>query len=342
MSTLLEHPQTLLPSSTLSLPNNQRLHWQQDILSHNFYDFNNNHELLLTLAQDLAEKHLNQQSQETISLINQPNGLTHLHLKGFPQDPVLPITPLDGKRPHTKLTWVSEMVLLGIIRSALKYEPFSYLEQKQGDLVQNIVPIPGLEHTQSNASSDHFDWHSDDASLIRACRPEGIILSCLRNDQTTATLFASVDDIIAGMNPLDVEILRQPRFRVCTPHSFHLYGGKLLYSEPRPILSEGPSGTEIALATYNVQPVDPQDDEATLALWGLKGALRSPVSQSFILQPGELLIISNVCGLHARTPIAGDRWLQRTYFRRDLNKLRRLTSTHETCRVFSSEQLFLL
>ena len=78
MSTLLEHPQTLLPSSTLSLPNNQRLHWQQDILSHNFSDFNNNQQLLLTLAQDLAEKHLNQQLQETISLINQPNGLTHL------------------------------------------------------------------------------------------------------------------------------------------------------------------------------------------------------------------------------------------------------------------------
>lgn len=342
MSTLLERPKTLPPSSTLSLPKNQKFHWQQDILSHNFSDFNNNPKLLLTLAQDLAEKHLNEQIKETISLINQPNGLTHLHLKGFPQDPLLPITPLDGKRPHTKLTWVSEMVLLGIILGALKSEPFSYLEQKQGDLVQNIVPIPGLEHTQSNASSDHFDWHSDDAPLIRACRPEGIILSCLRNVGNTATLFASVDEIITRMNPLDVEILRQPRFRVCTPHSFHLYGGKVLYSEPRPILTEGLSGTEIALATYNVQPVDPQDEEANLALWSLKGALRSPVPESFILQPGELLIISNVHGLHARTSISGDRWLQRAYFRHDLNDLRRFTSSNETCRIFKSEQLFLL
>lgn len=79
-----------------------------------------------------------------------------------------------------------------------------------------------------------------------------------------------------------------------------------------------------------------------MALWGLQGALRPPVTKAFVLEPGDVFILSNVRGLHARTEIVGERWLQRCYFRQNLDNLRQITNSSETCRVFSSEKLFLL
>jgi hypothetical protein len=314
--------------------------WQKDALS--IRPNNSDASLLLPVAKDLAKCYLSNQMKDQISQINQRGRLSHLHLTSLPRDPNLPPTPLDGKRPDTKKTWVSEIVQLGIIAYALESQVFSYFEQKDGALVQDIAPIKGLENSQSNSSSGKFSWHSDDANFKRDFRAEGIMLCCLRNEGGTATLFASVDEITNAMNPIDLKVLRQPRFRVRTPESFKLYDGKVIYSEPRPILTEGEAGTEIAIATYNVQPVDPQDEEATSALWALHLALRPPVAKSFVLEPGDVLIISNVCGLHARSPISGDRWLQRCYFRKDLTALRRVTNSTDNCRVFSSEKLFLL
>jgi L-asparagine oxygenase len=314
--------------------------WQTDALSirPNSPDLS----LLLPAAKELAKNYLSNQMRDQIAQINQRGGLSHLHLRSLPRDPHLPPTPRDGKRPDTKQTWVSEIVQLGIIAYALESQVFSYFEQKDGALVQEIAPIKGLENSQSNSSSGKFGPHSDDATFKRDFRAEGIILYCLRNEGGTATLFASVDEIIAAMNPIDVKMLRQPRFRVRTPESFKLYDGKVIYSEPRPIITEGEAGSEIALATYNVQPADPQDEEATTALWALRLALRPPVAKSFVLEPGDILIISNVRGLHARSPILGDRWLQRCYFRKDLTALRHVTNSTDNCRVFSSEKLFLL
>lgn len=177
---------------------------------------------------------------------------------------------------------------------------------------------------------------------MRSLRAEGIILYCIHNKGGTETLFAPIDEIIDRMNPLDVEVLRQPRFRVRTPESFKHYGGKIIYSEPRSIITDGVAGAEIALATYNVQPDDEQDDEAMMALWGLRSVLRSSVTKSFVLNPGDMLIISNVRGLHARSTITGDRWLQRSYFRQSLTDLRRFTNSSGSCCVFKSENLVLL
>ncbi len=59
-------------------------------------------------------------------------------------------------------------------------------------------------------------------------------------------------------------------------------------------------------------------------------------------QAGDLLLFSNVKGLHARDSIMGDRWLQRVYFRKSLAELRHVTESQQDCRVFSSEELVLL
>lgn len=299
--------------------------------------------LLISIAKDLAAQFLPQELRQQISQINKTGGLTHLHIKGLPQDDYLPKSPVDGNLPVGKRSFVSEIILLGIISEALGAEVFAYQEEKNGDLVQNIAPIKGLEKTQSNASIGKFGWHSDDVPFKRPYRAEGIALYCLRNQSRTLTYFADIDDIIKALHPMDLKVLREPRFRVRTPESFRLYGGKMVYSEPRAIITDGEAGAEIVLATYNILPVDDDDDEALDALYALNLALRTPVAKSFLLQQGDLLILSNVRGVHACGPIVGgDYWLQLCYFRRDLTDLRQVTNSSDDCRVFSSEQLLLL
>jgi L-asparagine oxygenase len=321
-------------SKLFNLPESNRKKWGEVVELINFdnQDFSS----LLSEVKDLAKKYLLLEMADAIAQINQPHGLTYLHLKGLPQDSRL--SKIEGYL--SKETKVSESVLLGI--AGLVGEPFAYREQKQGQIIQDVIPQKGLENTQSNASSAKFGWHSDDAPFHRPYRAESIILYCLSNEGEAETMFAPIDEIIAALNPLDKKVLSQPRFRFRTPESFNLYGGKVLYTEPRPIITDGLAGAEISVATYNVQPADSQDDEAVMALWQLQGALRSPVAKSFVLQPGELLIISSTRGLHARGSIVGDRWLQRCYARKSLDDLRSATNSGEDCRVFSSEGLFLL
>lgn len=314
--------------------------WQIDCLSNSHFS---NYKAEIALAKELAEKHLPLEFKERCQQFNQTNGCSYIHIAGLPQDPQLPLTPYDGLSSASKPTHVSERVLLGLVGFAFDAEPFSYQEQKEGELIQQVVPIKGRELTNSNASSTKFGWHSDDASIPRNLRAEGIALYALRNEKT-ATYYAPVDNIVAELNRIDPrheEVFRQKRFRVRTPESFTVYGGKVIQSEPRPLITEGQSGTEIALALYNVEPADKNDDEAQMAILALRLVLECPsVAESFVLKPGEALIISNLKGLHARDPITGDRWLQRCYFRQDLSHLRAVTQTEG--RVFPSEPLVLL
>lgn len=309
----------------------------QSVILDIFYD----ESLLIPLAKDLADKFCPEEMRQEIKKINERGGLTHLYLQGLPKDPYLPVPPIDGKGSAGKRTMVSELVSLGILLGIMEVEPFAYLEEKEGALIHQVVPLKGLEKTQSNASIGKFQFHNDNASLKRAHRPEGIILNCLMN-QGTSTYFADVDEIIKALHPIDLQVLREERFRVRTPDSFNLFGGKMISSDPRPIIMDGDAGAEIAVNLSNVMPVYADDEEAKNAILALHLALRSPVAKSFILEPGDLFIFSNVRGLHARGPISGNRWLQRAYFRKNLSDLRRVTNSSNTCRKFISEKLFLL
>ena len=294
--------------------------------------------LCLDSVRQVALDNLPLESREALASFNKPGGPNYIHLKGLPIDLNLPSTPSNGIHPMYKKTWVSEFVLLGIIASISEAEPFSYIEQKQGVIVQEIIPLKGLEKTNSNASSALFGWHSDDPIFKRDYRTEGIALYCLRNEGKTKTWFAPAEEIVAAMSPQDVEILKQPRFRVSSSESFNLFYGQKIISEPRPLLTEGPTGWEFAVATYNTQLLDADDTKAKQSFWALQLALRPPVAKSVVLEPGDMFIFSNF-GLHSRAAIYGDRWLQRSYFRGSLEKLRFATQSSSFCRVFSAEKL---
>jgi L-asparagine oxygenase len=250
----------------------------------------------------------------------------------------IPVLPDDGRDPCADLT--NDLLLLGLIEAA-DLHVFSYNEQKNGALVQDIVPVPGKELSNSNAGRVPLGWHTDDAVFKRPHRAEGIALLCIDNTAATRTYFVGVDQLIERFDAATIDVLRQPRYRFATPESFHIFGGKIVYSELAPVLAQGSAGSlEVSCAEYSTR-VATGDDEACRALETFKEALAQCEPVSIVLQPGDCLVFSNVGGLHARDAVEGARHLKRSYFRGSLQALREATRSRPDETVFSCEDFIL-
>ena len=74
-------------------------------------------------------------------------------------------TRQDGPETTAKVS-MSETVLVGLAGVA-KCEIIGYRQEKRGALIDRVEPEPGKEHTQSNAGTVKFNFHSDNAFLSR-------------------------------------------------------------------------------------------------------------------------------------------------------------------------------
>ncbi|MEB8340244.1 TauD/TfdA family dioxygenase [Streptomyces endophyticus] len=247
------------------------------------------------------------------------------HLRNAPLDPALPRTPGDGRPSPDKGTFVAEGVLLGL--SALLGEPIGFTTEKNGQLVHDVVPVPEGARTQTNQGSSVFlNFHNDivhDAGgHYDLASPDFLVLSCLRadHDGIAGTYYADARDICRALDPATLEVLRSPLFRMNAPGSYvrDVAGGAEVLSAPVPMISGPESSPEVSAAANGIRA---QDTRARAALDRLQQACRE-VAHEVFLRPGEALLINNRKGLHARSPFTArydgqDRWLQRTYVRRN-------------------------
>ncbi|GAA4834575.1 TauD/TfdA family dioxygenase [Kitasatospora terrestris] len=193
-------------------------------------------------------------------------------------------------------------------------EVVAYRDEKQGALVQNVVPVSSLAHTQSNAGSVQLELHNENA--FHPHRPDLIGLLCLRTDHEgrAGTLVASIRDALALLTEDELALLRAPRFVTEAPPSFGAGGA----TEPHPLLGGSPTDPDIRVdfnATAGL------DDEAGGAMAGLGAALLASAS-SLVLRPGEMVFIDNRLVVHGRTDFTPrydgrDRWLHRIYVHLD-------------------------
>jgi len=235
---------------------------------------------------------------------------------------------------------VDPLILLSTI-AACGYYTFSYTEQKGGRLVQDIVPIPGQERSNSNAGRVRLGWHTDDAVFKREFRAQGIALLCINNKAMSSTYYISVDELVRSLDQQVFSVLTQPRFRFATPESFRVFGGKVIYSEPRPLVSRNDQGQwEVACAEYSTR-TDHHDDEAGLCLRKFRELLARKPGLEICLQPGDCLLFSNFRGLHSRDAVRGERLLKRAYFRSDLTDLRMMDTRPGAGEVFSCKDFIL-
>lgn len=246
-----------------------------------------------------------------------PGAAGTLLISGLPIDEsALPDTPAVRDSVAREATVPAAIaVLIGLQLG----EVVAYRQEKRGALVQDVVPVPGMEESQSNAGSVPLEFHIENA--FHRHRPDYVGLICLRNDheKKAGTLVASIRHALPLLTETDRKILGEPRFTTAPPPSF--YSGE--HAPAHAVLQGSPDDPDICV---DFAATSPLDDEAKHALERLRNALFETAS-SLKLRSGEMAFVDNRIVLHGRTPFVPrydgrDRWLHRVYIHLDHRRSR--------------------
>jgi L-asparagine oxygenase len=235
----------------------------------------------------------------------------------------VPATPSD---PSLGIgTTVTAAGVLGII-SAVLGDQYGFKPELNGQLVQDIVPVRGLERTQQSVSSDaELYTHVELAFADDNDRADTLALLCLRADheRTAATTLSSIEAILPLLSADSIEVLGQPRFRTTVDMSFLRGIGRdaPIFVGPIRILTGDTAHPRVRADFAETSGVDA---DAQAALDELRRAA-DRVALVVRLAPGDLLLIDNQHAFHGRTPFrarwdGADRWLLRTSITRDLSR----------------------
>ncbi|MBE9178916.1 TauD/TfdA family dioxygenase [Oculatella sp. LEGE 06141] len=245
-----------------------------------------------------------------------------LLLHGLPIDPELDRihTPPDALRSTEKTTYVSERCL-AMIGSRLGHL-VSYIQEKNGDLFQNLVPIKGSEQLQSSTSSQtRLQFHRE--TVFHPYPPEYLLLYCLRpdHDRVAETTYASVSHALPLLADAERDLLFQPLYRTGIDYSF---GNVQTIKGNGPVLPVLYGNRTDPFLNYDEDLMMAITPEADAALVALKEAIAA-VYRRVKLTTGDILCIDNRRTVHGRSSFVPhydgfDRWLQRSFVVRDLGR----------------------
>lgn len=271
----------------------------------------------LTRARHLT-CHLPRRLSEAIrSFRHDPDDGGALLVSGLPVDPeALPETPrLPESVDRTASPHSAASVLIGLHLGEL----VSYRQEKGGALVQNVVPVPGLERSQSNAGSAPLEFHVE--NVFHPCRPDYVGLTCLRPDheQNAGTLVSSIRHVLPHMSETDQKVLHQARFVTSPPPSFRTGAP----TPAHPVLVGSWDDPDVRLDFNATKALD---DEARQVLERMR-AVVAETALSVRLNTGEMVIVDNRLLMHGRAPFVPrydgrDRWLQRIFVHLDNRRTR--------------------
>lgn len=245
-----------------------------------------------------------------------------LLLKGLPIDPGLyhVQTPPHAERAIEKTTFVSERCL-AMIGSRLGHL-VSYIQEKNGDLFQNLAPVQGQEQVQSSGSSNtRLQFHRE--TVFHPYAPEYLLLFCLRpdHDRVAETTYASITHALPLISEQHRDRLFQPLYQTGIDYSF---GNVQTIQGNGPILPVLYGNRTDPFLNYDEDLMQATTPEAQAALDALKQAI-TQVYRGIKLETGDLLCIDNRRTVHGRSSFVPrydgfDRWLQRSFVVRDLGK----------------------
>jgi len=231
-----------------------------------------------------------------------------------------PIPPCLG----TVAARVAMLAFIGL----LDLEAVSYGSENGGELFVNLVTLPG-EGVFADKSRKSMHGHTDAVSFpVRGYKsvsfpnvapsPDVVCLAALRNPDGVPTTVMLVPALVAALAPDHVAELKKRQFSVRSQKTFitgtkRVLGEELVEVDVEVLLETG-EGTWIR---YSHSSVDALGDDSEAALEALNAACAGAATH-VVLQPGDVLILSNRTALHGRAEVGGDpggtsRWLMRGY-----------------------------
>jgi alpha-ketoglutarate-dependent taurine dioxygenase len=205
--------------------------------------------------------------------------------------------------------------------------PVSYVQEQNGRLIQNLVPVHKTEYQQISTSSKvELEMHTE--SSFHPFRPSYVLLLCLRGDEAVATTYADDFDIVPKLSNEAISILQKKWFTTQIDQSFRSDGQPDVHIHT-PILEKTNTDWMVWKITYDswfMKAVGDGSDEsrsqAERALQEMRDAVNSSTKE-VVLKTGDLLVINNDCTVHGRKPFqprydGTDRWVQRMLVIRDM------------------------
>jgi L-asparagine oxygenase len=243
-----------------------------------------------------------------------------LSVENMPVDAGLPPTPSDGRLPDWEVAPVATIAQLAV--SSHLGDVIGFSDEKDGQLVQDVIPVRGAEDRQENSGSAFLELHTEDG--FHPFKPDFLTLLCLRPDHAgrAYTITGAVARILPRLSRVCVETLRQPLFRIRYSSSF-AWMGSAGFSEPVAVLS-GPLADPVLIADFHA--MEPLTLAARWALEELETVLKGALVGT-VLRAGALLVVDNRAAVHGRTAFTArydgtDRWLRRCFTVADLRQSR--------------------
>lgn len=202
-------------------------------------------------------------------------------------------------------------------------DPAAYRPEKTGALVQDVVPVPGMETFQGNAGSAPLTFHNENA--FHDHRPSYVLLLCLRADHERVAMLrtACIRELRPYLSDDTVQALFREEFSTAAPPSF---GGSPGAPAPvHAVLTGAPDDPDLRVDMAATKPLTERAAEAMARL----GEAFDERANDIRLVPGDLAIVDNRVTVHGRSGFmprydGEDRWLQRTFALADLRRSRSL------------------
>lgn len=196
--------------------------------------------------------------------------------------------------------------------------PISYIQEQQGSLIQNIIPVHKTEMQQISTSSKvQLALHTEGA--FHPYKPDYVMLLCLRGDHNAVTTYANIEDIINLLDQEVINYLQDCAYAVGIDQSFKKPGKK--YEETILSILKKIKHDEYDFI-YDEDLMKPINIFSSMAIDKLAQSISKCVKE-VVLKTGDLLIIDNNKTIHGRKPFqprydGTDRWVQRMLVRKQL------------------------
>lgn len=200
--------------------------------------------------------------------------------------------------------------------------PYSYIQEGNGQFFHEITPFKTHETEISSKSSKiNLDFHTE--LVFHYVIPDYLLLFCVRGDRDkqAKTYVSSVRNSFPKI-PLSLKkVLYEPIFVTGIDHSFGNVDTVRGNGKTVPVLYGDP---EDPLMNFDPDLMVAKTVEGEAALQEFRAILYEN-KISFVLEPGELLVIDNLRAVHGRSSFTpyydgNDRHLYRIFVTRDLVK----------------------